>query len=63
MNKELEYLANKIEEKRQQLLEAVGDGACKDFAAYTNMTGQIRGLLTAQRFVIDLANQLERNDD
>lgn len=63
MIQELEYLAKKIEDKRKQLLEAVGDGGCKDFAAYNNMTGQIRGLLTAQSYVLDLAKQLETNDD
>lgn len=63
MNDQLEYLANQIESKRVQLAEALADGGCDTIADYRFLTGQIRGLLTVQGYISDLAKKLETSDD
>jgi hypothetical protein len=41
----------------------VSTGACTDFAEYRHLCGVIRGLATAERFLIDLAEEMERLDE
>jgi len=59
----LELLMSQIEEKRKQMLESIGDGAAKDFASYQHAAGYIRGLLTVQGMIADLAKRMETEDD
>jgi 3-dehydroquinate synthetase len=59
----LELLMSQIEEKRKQMLEGLGDGAAKDYASYQNAAGYIRGLLTVQAMISDLARRMETSDD
>jgi hypothetical protein len=35
----------------------------KDFAEYRAICGEIRGLSIAEGFILDLADQMERNND
>lgn len=63
MNDSLELLMSQIEEKRKQMLEGLGDGAAKDYASYQNATGYIRGLLTVQGMIADLAKRMETFDE
>lgn len=63
MDKTLEIIKEKINEKQAQLAHAVGSCAAKDYAEYRAMCGEIRGLSIAEGFILDLAAQMERNDD
>lgn len=63
MNETLELLVSQIEEQRIAILESLGDGAAKDYAAYQNAVGKVRGLLTAQSLISDLAKNMENFDD
>jgi hypothetical protein len=59
----LELLMSQIEDRRKQVLEGLGDGAAKDYASYQNAAGYIRGLLTVQSMLADLAKRMETADD
>jgi hypothetical protein len=63
VDKALEIIRNKINEKQAQLAHAVSDGVAKDYAEYRAMCGEIRGLSIAEGFILDLADQMERHDD
>jgi hypothetical protein len=63
MSDTLELLISKIEEERKAIIESLGDGAAKDFGAYKEAVGMVRGLLTAQSLIADLAKRMENDDD
>ena len=63
MNESLEYLMSQIEERRKAIIESLGDGSAKDFGAYQQSVGMVRGLLTAQSLISDLAKNMENFDD
>jgi hypothetical protein len=63
MDRTLEIVKQKINEKQAQLSYAISNGAAKDFAEYRAMCGEVRGLSLAEGYLLDLANQMERNDD
>ena len=63
MDKTLEIVKEKINEKQAQLAHAMGEGAAKDYAEYRAICGEIRGLSIAEGFILDLADQMERNQD
>lgn len=63
MKESLEYLIDKIEDQRKLIIESLGDGAAKDFGAYQHSVGMVRGLLTAQSLIIDLAKNMENYDE
>jgi hypothetical protein len=58
-----ELLVNQLEEQRKSIIEALGDGSAKDFGAYQHAVGMVRGLLTAQSLISDLARNIEEADD
>jgi hypothetical protein len=63
--KVLDHLHSKLEEQRKELVESLADGVAKDYPAYKELCGVIRGLLTAQREINDLVRKLKdyENDD
>lgn len=63
MNDTLEYLMEQIEERRKQIIESLGDGAAKSYEEYRYTAGMVRGLLTAQSLIADLAKKMENFDD
>jgi hypothetical protein len=63
MDSTLEYLMEQIEERRNAIIESLGDGAAKDFGAYQQAVGMVRGLLTAQSLIADLAKKMENLDE
>ena len=63
MDKTLEIIKERINEKQAQLAHAVGGGVAKDYAEYRAICGEIRGLSIAEGFILDLADQMERNND
>ena len=63
MNDTLELLMSQIEERRKAIIESLGDGAAKTFDEYRYTAGMVRGLLTAQSLIADLAKNMENFDD
>ena len=63
MDKTLEVLLKQYKDKRNQIVDAVSSGAAKDYAEYRALCGEIRGLLTAESYLLDLAKNLENADD
>jgi len=63
VDKALELIKDKINEKQAFLAKAVSEGNAKDYTEYRAMCGEIRGLSIAEGFILDLADQMERHDD
>jgi len=63
MDKTLEVLLKQYKDKRSQIADAVSSGAAKDYAEYRALCGEIRGLLIAESYLLDLAKNLENADD
>jgi hypothetical protein len=63
MDRTLEVLLEQYRNKRSQIADAVSSGAAKDYAEYRALCGEIRGLLTAEMYLTDLAKNLENSDD
>ena len=63
MSDSLEYLIDQIEDRRKNIMEALGDGSAKDFHSYQLAVGEIRGLLFTQSLIKDLAKTMEEFDD
>jgi uncharacterized protein YaaR (DUF327 family) len=60
---ELELLIKQLDEKIAQLKEAVILGNYEKFEDYKRSCGEIRGLLIARGYVLDLKEKLEKSDD
>ena len=63
MDQTLELLLSQIADRRNQVILSLGDGAAKDYAAYQEMVGFIRGLSTVEALIKDLAKRMETYDD
>jgi len=59
----LGILWNQLEDQRKEKIEHLADGSAKDFAQYQNTVGMVRGLLTAQSLIQDLAKNMEMDDE
>lgn len=60
---ELELLVKQLDDKIAQLKEAVILGNYEKFEEYKRSCGEIRGLLIARGYVLDLKDKLEKSDD
>jgi uncharacterized protein YaaR (DUF327 family) len=58
----LEVLAKQLDDKTNQLKEAVVVGNM-DHIQYQRVCGEIRGLLIAKGYVLDLKDKLENTDE
>lgn len=63
MKDALELLMSQIEDRRIAIIESLGDGAAKDFGSYQMSVGMVRGLLTTQSLIRDLAKRMEEADE
>jgi hypothetical protein len=63
MDKTLEVVLQQLRDKREQLTGAVASNACKDFAEYQKLCGEIRGLSMAEGYILDIAKLMEQSDD
>ena len=63
IDKYLKLLASKIDDKVSQLQMSVADGKAEDYAEYRKMCGEVKGLLTARLYIIDLQERLTNDDD
>ena len=63
MDKALEIIKASINDKQTQLSYALATASAKDYAEYRAICGEIRGLSIAEGYLLDLAKQMEQNDD
>lgn len=63
MDSTLEYLMSQIEDRRKAIIEGLGDGSAKSYEEYRYTAGMVRGLLTVQSLIADLAKNMENLDD
>ena len=63
IDKYLQHLTAKVDDKVLQLQISMADGLAKDYAEYKKMCGEVKGLLTARSFLTDLQERLTNNDD
>lgn len=61
--KALNYVNSKLEDRRKELLEFLGEGGAKDYAHYKEVCGVIRGLQTAQSELGDLVRKIKEFED
>lgn len=59
----LEVLLKQIDEKVQQLQESIVNGNLGTFEDYKKLCGEVRGLLTARGYTLDLKDRLEKSDE
>ena len=63
IDKYLEHLSSKLDDKVSQLQINLADGNAMDYSEYKKMCGEVKGLLTARLFITDLQERLKNNDD
>jgi hypothetical protein len=59
----LDVLVQQLDEKAMQLQEALAAGRVETFDEYKKVCGEIRGLLTARGYALDLKQLMEKSDD
>jgi hypothetical protein len=59
----LDVLVMNLDEKIQQLQDYTASGRAASFEEYKGTCGEIRGLLTARGYVLDLKQRMENSDD
>jgi hypothetical protein len=59
----LEILLKQIDEKVQQLQDSVTNGNIDKFEDYKKLCGEIRGLLIARGYILDLKDRMENSDE
>jgi len=60
---ELDVLVQQLDDKIEQVKEAVTSGNFEKFEDYKKTCGEIRGLLIARGYVLDLKDRMEKSDD
>jgi uncharacterized protein YaaR (DUF327 family) len=63
MTTALEILVKQIDEKVQQLQEHIASGRPETFEEYKRTCGEIKGLLTARGYTLDLQQRMESSDE
>jgi hypothetical protein len=57
-------LRDQIRKDMNNYADDLATGVCQDFAAYQKLCGVIQGLAQAERYILDLAEKVEKaNDD
>jgi hypothetical protein len=59
----LEVLTKQTDEKVSQIKDYLSEGKAESFEEYKRLCGEIRGLLTARGYILDLQQNLENVDD
>ena len=59
----LDVLIQQLDEKVLQLQEALAAGRVETFEEYKKVCGEIRGLLTARGYALDLKQTMEKSDE
>ena len=63
IHKYLDVLIKQLDDKINQIQEALGNGSAKDFVEYKAMCGEVKGLLTARLNIKDLQQRAKEYDD
>ena len=63
IDKYLKHLTQKVDDKVSQLQMSMADGKAEDYAEYKKMCGEVKGLLTARLYIIDLQERITHDDD
>ena len=58
-----DVLIKEIDDKVKQLFEHVGTGKAETFEEYKRLCGEIKGLLTARGYTLDLKQRMEHSDE
>lgn len=58
-----DVLIEQLDDKVQQLQEYTASGRAATFEEYKGTCGEIRGLLIARGYVLDLKQRMENSDD
>ena len=59
----VDVLRKKIRDDMNNYADDIAGGACADYAAYTKLCGVIQGLAIAERHLLDLAENVMKDDD
>jgi len=59
----VDALRSRLRTEMNNYADDLANGACKSFEEYQHLCGVIRGLATAERHLIDLAEELEKQDE
>ena len=59
----LEVIVKQSDEKISQLKDFLSEGKAKSFEEYKSLCGEIRGLLIARGYALDLQQNLENMDE
>ena len=59
----LEVLVQQADEKILQLKDYLAEGKAENFEDYKRICGEIRGLLIARGYTLDLRKNLEESDE
>jgi hypothetical protein len=63
MDNSLEVLVYQCRERRNSISDSLVSGVAKDYAEYRAICGEIRGLLSAEQLIMDLAKNMETSDE
>jgi hypothetical protein len=58
-----DVLVQEIDSKVTQLKEWLSSGLAKEFTEYHKACGEIRGLLLARGYILDLKQKMENSDE
>lgn len=58
-----DVLVDELNKKVEQLKEWIASGQAQDYSSYQKLCGEIRGLLTARGYILDLKQNLENSDN
>jgi hypothetical protein len=58
-----DLLIQQTDEKITQLKDHLAEGKAASYEEYKRLCGEIRGLLTARGYTLDLRNKLENSDE
>ncbi len=61
--KAVSLATNNIDEKVKQLEEHLGAKGAKSYEEYCELCGELKGLLTARKFLTDLTKNMESLDE
>ena len=59
----LDVIVEQIDEKVGQLKDYLSEGKAESFEEYKRICGEIKGLLTARGYALDLKQRLEQSDE
>ena len=59
----LDVIVEQTDEKVAQLKDYLSEGKAESFEEYKRICGEIKGLLTARGYALDLKQRLEQSDE